>query len=160
MNNDGEEKIKVIVTPKTKFNGWWRIWFVLSTIWFSGVLIKSTTEWFKNGLNKEITINPFAIYRKLDAKNKSLIFETQEQANGSDFKKVEIENHDNVILFRPKVDENQIQDFAVAYFNIGKEIQFKNRKDHIIFYSSFAIIPPIILLICGKTTAWIIKGFK
>lgn len=159
MSISEEGKIKFIVVTANKLNGWWRIWIVLSLIWVSWALFRSTTEWLNYGLNNELATNPYSIYGELDPQNKSLIFESEEEANGAAIKKVRIQNHDSIILFKSNVEKEQMREFVISYSNIGRSLQFKNRKDCIVFASGLIFIPPMILLISGKTIAWIINGF-
>lgn len=155
-----EEKMNVIVVKAKKLNGWWRIWIVLSLIWVSLVSFKSITEWFEYGLNEEISPRQYSIYQEIDSQNKSLIFESYEQSKGSEFKEAKIINHGFTILFKPNATEEQMREFVKSYCNIGRSLQFKTRKDYILFGSGLFFIPPMILLISGKTIAWIISGFK
>ena len=155
-----EEKMNIITVKAKKLNGWWRIWIVLSLIWVSLVLFKSITEWFEYGLNKEISPRQYSIYQEIDSQDKSLIFESEEEANGAAIKRVRIQNHDSIILFKSNVEKEQMREFVISYSNIGRSLQLKKRKDCIVFASGLIFIPPMILLISGKTIAWIISGFK
>jgi hypothetical protein len=155
-----KEKIKVIVAKANQLNGWWRIWIVLSLIWVSWALFKSTTEWLNYGLNNEMATNPYSIYVELDPQAKSLIFESEEEANGAVIKRVRIKNHGSTILFKPNATEEQMREFVKSYCNIGRSLQFEKRKDYILFGSGLIFIPPMILLISGQIIAWIISGFK
>jgi len=160
MSISEEDKINVIVVTVNKLNGWCRIWIVLSIIWVSLVSFKSITEWFEYGLNEEISPRQYLIYQEIDSQNKSKIFESYEQSKGSKFKEAEIINHSSTILFKPNATEEQMREFVKSYCDIGRSLQFKNRKDYLLFGSGLFFIPPMILLISGKTIAWIISGFK
>lgn len=155
-----DEKMNFIVVKANKLNGWWRIWIVLSIIWASFVSFKSITEWFEYGLNEEISPRQYSIYQEIDSQNKSLIFESYEQSKGSEFKEAKIINHGFTILFKPNATEEQMREFVKSYCNIGRSLQFQKRKDYLLFGSGLFFIPPMILLISGKTIAWIIIGFK
>jgi hypothetical protein len=160
MSTSENESGKAELKSGKIINGWWRIWIVFSTIWVSLVLFKSITEWFEYGLNAEISPSQYSIYEEIDSQNKSLIFESQEQAKGSKFKEAEIINHGSIILFKSNATEEQMREFVKSYCNIGRSLQFKKRRDYILFGSGLIFIPPMILLISGKTIAWIISGFK
>ena len=160
MSTSEIEPSRIDLKNKNKLNGWWRLWIVLSIVWVSGILYKTTKEYLEYGLNNEIATNQYSIYGELDSKNKSLIFESEEQANGSVIQKVKIQNHNNIILFKSNVQEEQRREFVISYCNIGRSIQLERRKSYILFGLGLLCFPPTILLISGKTIAWIINGFK
>ena len=74
-------------------------------------MFRSTTEWLNDGLNNELATNPYSIYGELDPQNKSLIFESEEEANGAAIKRVKIQNHDSIILFKSNVEKEQMKCF-------------------------------------------------
>lgn len=160
MSISEEEKIKVIVVTANKLNGWWRIWIVLYFIWGVVVLLKSPREWSKSGLNEEIVSSQSSIYKELDSQNKSLIFESEEQARGSKTRMASIQNHGPEIIFKLNVTEEQKIEFVTLYCNIGRSLQFQRRGFFILARIGLFVFPQIILIISYQIIAWIKEGFN
>jgi hypothetical protein len=158
MSTSEIESAKIDLKTTKKLNGWWRLWVVVSTIWFLIVISYGTISWFEEKLDKEVAKH-YKIIESLDVEYQRMILQHFEKKTGVDVQRVEFPNG-QMVDFKLPIDENKINDFGKMYWESGKSIQFRDRTNFGLIGLSFLILPPITIAIIGKSIAWIVKGFK
>lgn len=158
MSSSEIESGKTASKSRSGINGWWRIWIVVSTIWFLIVISYSTINWFEEKLDKEVA-NHYKIIESLDVESRKLIVADYENNTGIDVQRVEFPNG-QIVDFKSPIDENKLNDLGALYWESGKSIQKKNRIKFISFAFVAILLPPILFSFIGVSIAWIIKGFR
>ena len=158
MSTSEIESANIDLKSRSGINGWWRIWIVVSTIWFLIVISYCTINWFEEKLDKEVA-NHYKIIESLDVEYRRMILQHFEKKTGVDVQRVEFPNG-QMVDFKLPIDENKMNDFGKIYWESGKSIQFNNRKNFISISLSFLILPPFAIAAIGVSVGWIVKGFK
>ena len=158
MSTSEIESANIYLKPEKKINGWWRLWIVVSTIWFLIVISYCTMNWFEEKLDQEVA-NHYKIIESLDVEYRRMILQHFEKKTGVDVQRVEFPNG-QMVDFKLPIDETKMNDFGKIYWESGKSIQFHNRKNFILISLSFLILPPFAIAAIGVSVGWIVKGFK
>ena len=158
MSTSENESANIDLKHEKKINGWWRLWIVVSIIWFF-ICLPFMVFSFINGENGKPIARHYLILKSLSKNQQELIVSRIENKN--DFKtQPEKFQNGETIYFKLPLSKEQINEWSQNYIENGKKIQKNVVIKNLFAYMLTIITPPIIILSLGFGVAWIKSGFK
>jgi hypothetical protein len=133
-----------------RLSGWWRLWILLSGLWFVAVGAFGYSWWPSE---PEAAHHPAFLYQ-LDLEQRALL-----SAEGESGANVAIMPNGHRLRFKPEVGEDDMSAVAQAYSDITVKAQADARLEFLVRLSLIGFLPPLATALLGLGVAWVRRGF-
>lgn len=152
MRTVGQHQDRSYMANPPRFNGWWRLWFMLTAVWLVIVVAVAYSTWPSE---QQATHHPAFIYQ-LELKQRELLASEAATSIG-----VAVEMPNGYRLqFKPAVEESAYTAVARSYQRITVQAQEEARRHSVIQFVLIGLLPPVVLALLGIGVAWVRQGFK